>query len=149
MKGSSSYTPAPPLGAGLVDLPYGNNARGVFLQRSKLTMPTAPLVQPNIYNSFPTSSNRAPLNRGKSTSFYRLMLLCLPCHCLRVEMRLQTWSCSLVFLSCVFKIRKLLEKLKKEIKEFLQTLRHLLVLFMISFWSLISIETVINGVILR
>lgn len=70
VKGSSSYVPAPPLGAGLVDLPYGtNNTRGVFPQRSKWTIPTAPLVahvQPNLYNSFPTPANRVPQNRGKS-----------------------------------------------------------------------------------
>ncbi|KAK6621247.1 hypothetical protein RUM43_011553 [Polyplax serrata] len=68
VKGSSSYVPAPPLGAGLVDLPYGtNNTRGVFPQRSKWTIPTAPLVahvQPNLYNSFPTPANRVPQNRG-------------------------------------------------------------------------------------
>ncbi|EEB20270.1 eukaryotic translation initiation factor 4E transporter, putative [Pediculus humanus corporis] len=70
VKGSSSYTPAPPIGPGLVDpiTQYGNNGRGVFPQRSKWTMPNVtPLVQPNLYNNFPTPTNRVPQNRGKAS----------------------------------------------------------------------------------
>lgn len=68
VKGSGNFAPAPPPGPGLVDLPYGNNARPVYPQRSKLTMAATPLVQPNLYNSFPSSANRGPPNRGKALS---------------------------------------------------------------------------------
>ncbi|KAL0266366.1 UNVERIFIED_CONTAM: hypothetical protein PYX00_008932 [Menopon gallinae] len=74
VKGSGSYNAAPPPGTGLVDLPYGNSGRGVYPQRSKLTMANAPLsALPNFYNSFPTPANRGPPNRDVRNSFHQFL----------------------------------------------------------------------------